>query len=76
MLEVSNVLLKSITIYLLVCYGLYHIKHPMMFNEDGSFKELGLNDDQTLLPFWIATTLVGIGSYYLLLIQEGNYIKD
>tara|TARA_Y100000389_G_scaffold183280_1_gene200606 strand:- start:285 stop:515 length:231 start_codon:yes stop_codon:yes gene_type:complete len=76
MLEISNVLMKSIGIYLFVCYGLYHIEHPKMFKEDRSFREFGLGDNQTLLSFWIVTTLVGISSYYLLLVQEGNYVRD
>ena len=76
MLEFSDVLLKSIGIYLLVCYGLYHIKHPKMFTKEGDFKAFGLDKDETIIPFWLATTLVGITSYYLLLVQQGNYVKN
>ena len=75
MLELSDVLIKSIGIYLLVCFGLYRIKHPKMFKPDGDFKNFGLNKDETTTPFWLVTTLVGISTYYLLLVQEGKYIK-
>jgi hypothetical protein len=76
MLELSDILIKSIGIYLLVCYGLYYIKHPKMFTKDGNFKSFGLDKDETIIPFWLATTLVGITTYYLLLVQQGNYVKN
>ena len=75
MLELSDVLIKSIGIYLLVCFGLYRIKHPKMFKPNGEFKQFGLNKDETTTPFWLVTTLVGISTYYLLLVQEGKYMK-
>lgn len=74
MLELSDVLIKSIGIYLLVCFGLYRIKHPKMFKPNGEFKQFGLNKDETTTPFWLVTTLVGISTYYLLLVQEGKYM--
>ena len=74
MFELSDILIKSIGIYLLVCYGLYKIKHPRMFHENGEFKCFGLNKDETITPFWLITTLIGFTTYYLLLIQDGKYM--
>ena len=31
MFEISNVLMKSLAIYLLVCYGLYHMVYMLWF---------------------------------------------
>ena len=74
MFELSNVLLKSIGIYLLVCFGLYKIKHPKMFKPNGEFRTFGLNKEETTTPFWLVSTLVGLSTYCLLLVQEGNYM--
>jgi len=74
MFELSSNLVKTILIYLFVCFGLYKIKHPKMFKQNGEFRNFGLNYDETLVPFWLVTTLSGISTYYLLLIQEGNYM--
>jgi len=74
MLEFSDILLKSVGIYLLVCFGLYKIKHPKMFKPNGEFINFGLNKEETTTPFWLVTTLIGLTSYYLLLIQEGKYM--
>ena len=75
MFELSVVLLKSIGIYLLVCLGLYRIKHPKMFKPNGEFRTFGLNKEETTTPFWLVTTLIGISTYYLLLVQDGKYMK-
>ena len=74
MLELSDVLIKSIGIYLLVCFGLYKIKHPKMFKENGQFIRFGLKKEETTTPFWLVTSLVGISTYYLLLVQRKKYI--
>jgi hypothetical protein len=76
MFEISDVLIKSIGIYLLVSYGLYQIKHPKMFKPNGDFKCFGLGKEETIIPFWLASTLIGISTYYLLLIQQGNFVKQ
>jgi hypothetical protein len=74
MLELSDVLIKSIGIYLLACFGLYRIKHPKMFKPNGEFKQFGLNKDETTTPFWLVTTLIGLSTYYLLLVRGGKYM--
>ena len=37
----------------------------VMFKDDGSFKHLGVGRDETLLPFWLATSTAGLLSYVL-----------
>ena len=37
MLNFNEVLVKSIGIYLVACFGLYKIKHPRMFKPNGEF---------------------------------------
>ena len=75
MFELSDILIKSIGIYLLSSYGLYRIKHPKMFKPNGEFRKFGLNHEETTTPFWLVTTLVGLSTYYLLLIQDGKYMN-
>tara|TARA_B100000902_G_C27231069_1_gene874863 strand:+ start:531 stop:758 length:228 start_codon:yes stop_codon:yes gene_type:complete len=75
MFEIDETLMKVLFIYLLSCYMLYTIKHPKMFHENGDFKCFGLHHDETVYPFWLVTTLIGITSYYLILISKGNYVR-
>ena len=74
MFELSDILIKSIGIYLLACFGLYRIKHPKMFKPNGEFRQFGLNKDETTTPFWLVTTLIGLSTYYLLLVRGGKYM--
>ena len=43
-----------------------------MFDEKGNFKNFGLNKQETIFPFWLVTTIIGLFSYYLLIINEKN----
>ena len=45
-----------------------------MFKPNGEFRTFGLNKDETTTPFWLVTTLVGLSTYYLLLVQQGNFV--
>jgi len=70
MFGIDNILLKSLFIYLLSCYILYSIKHPVMFDEKDDFKCFGLNKKETIYPFWLVTSLIGITSYYLFRVTD------
>ena len=47
-----------------------------MFTKKEILKHLVWIKMKTIIPFWLATTLVGITTYYLLLVQQGNYVKN
>ena len=69
-------ILSSIMIYLISCYLLFSIKHPKMFHENGDFKTFGLQEDQTIFPFWLVSTMIGIFSYYLILVSKGDFMDE
>ena len=70
MFEFDKTLCMTILIYLASCYILYNVKHEKMFDEEGNFKNFGLNKQETIFPFWLVTTIIGLLSYYLLIIRE------
>lgn len=75
MFEISDNLSISILLYLAICYGLYEYKHPKMFKDNGEFKSFGLNKDETIFPYWLVTTILGLFVYYLSVIKgEENYL--
>ena len=74
MFEFDEILFTALMIYLVSCYILYTLKHPKMFDKDGNFKSFGLHKDETVFPFWLVTTIIGLFSYYLLVLKdEFNY---
>lgn len=68
--EEYNVIIKTLIIYLIGCYMLYNIKHPKMFDERDKFRCFGLQREETIYPFWLVTTIIGITTYYLLRIYN------
>ena len=74
MFEYDESLYIAIFIYLISCYILYTIKHPKMFDEEGHFRCFGLNKTDTIFPFWLVTLMIGLLSYYLLIVRKGEYV--
>ena len=65
----------SIIIYLAGCMILYELKLPIMFHVDGSMKKFGLQQNETVFPYWLVITLVGLTSYYLLTFYQSKIIS-
>ena len=74
MFGIDNILLKALFIYLLSCYILYSIKHPVMFDGNNDFKCFGLNKKETIYPFWLVTLLIGIIIYLCIIVKNNDYI--
>jgi len=72
MFDMDEKLIMAILIYLGSCYILYGFKHPKMFDEKGNFKCFGLSKNETVFPFWLVTTMIGLISYYLIIIVKGE----
>ena len=70
MFDFDETLLYSIAFYLASCYFLYQLKHPKMFDEQGNFKCFGLNQHETVFPYWLVTTMIGLISYYVLVVRK------
>ena len=74
MFEFDEILFATIAIYLGVCYILYEMKHPTMFDEKGNFKCFGLHKEETVFPFWLVTTMIGLFVYYILVMRTEDYL--
>lgn len=74
MFHLDRNLFTAIVIYLGSCYALYNFKHKKMFNEEGNFRSFGLSKDETVFPYWLITTLIGLSSYYFLIIKGDDLL--
>lgn len=74
MFDFDENLIIALIIYLGSCFFFYRLKHEKMFNDEGKFKCFGLNKDETTFPFWLVTTMIGLFSYYLLVIRKTDYM--
>jgi len=70
MFDLDSNLVIAVLLYLGSCYVLYSYKHEKMFDESGNFKCFGLQKGETVFPYWLVTALIGLTSYYLLIINK------
>ena len=74
MFDFDSNLVFAILIYLGSCFVLYNYKHNKMFDESGNFKSFGLSNNETVFPYWLVTSMIGISSYYFLVIRKPDYM--
>jgi hypothetical protein len=72
MFNLDGNIITSLIIYLAGCIILYNYKHDKMFDENGDFKSFGLGSEETIFPYWLVTSLIGLSCYYFLIIQNTN----
>jgi hypothetical protein len=64
----------SLLVLLFSSFVLYQMKSPCMFFPNGEFKPFGLKSDQTITPFWLVNSLIGVSCYYILIVKGGKFI--
>ena len=70
MFDLDKSLMTAIVVYGLACFALYQYKHPKMFDAQGNFKCFGLHKNETVFPFWLVTTVIGLSTYYVLVLKD------
>ena len=65
-------LTNSILILILTSAILLYTKLPLFFDKDGKPKQFGINSDETILPFYLASLIVGIIAYLVLTFTNIN----
>lgn len=61
----SSRILYAILFYILLLTIIYLNKPSMVFNENGSFKSFGLNNDDTLYSIGTLSVILSIVSFYI-----------
>jgi len=73
-MEFNNNIKMTIISFVLICFGLYYTKPSFIFNNDGTFKQFGLNKEKTIYPFWLVSLILGIIIYLCIIIKNNDYI--
>jgi len=69
-MEFEKTFVSALMIYMVSCYVLYTMKPSKMFDDQGNFKNFGLESHETVFPFWLVTTVIGISTYYGLILTR------
>lgn len=70
----NNYLKISILAIVIIGIAIHESKSEYFYNEMGEFKQFGLKNDETILPLWLALTIIGIFVYNFQILNEGKYI--
>ena len=68
--EYNENLFTAFIIFLLSSYILYYSKNSTMFDANNKFKSFGLNENQTVFPYWLVTSVIALTSYYILVMKS------
>ncbi len=68
MFDFDESFILAFVAYIGACVGLYLLKHPKMFDENGNFRHFGLHKSETVFPFWLVSTIIGITTYYIVIL--------
>ncbi len=68
-MEFDRSFITALFVYFAACAFLSHYKHPKMFDKQGNFKCFGLHADETVFPYWLVTLVIGLSTYYGMVLQ-------
>lgn len=74
MLEIDSKLQQVLVIYILINIGIYYYKPSFCFNEDGGFKEFGVGDNKTIVPFWLITLVLSLFIYVYMCVKMDYFV--
>jgi hypothetical protein len=70
-----NHYLKISMLAVIICGLVFHETKPHFFyNKEGDFRCFGLNNHETIIPLWLALTIIGLFVYNAQILTEGKYI--
>jgi len=75
MLDLDENLKYIILLFILFSYLLYQLKLDSMFNKDGSFKQFGLGENKTILPYWLSILLLCPVIYIYIISNNDDFLN-
>ena len=68
MIYIENSVMYSIILYLFLISVVMYIKPKIMFDNNNEIKKFGIGSEKTIYPLWLVVIILGILSYYIILI--------
>jgi hypothetical protein len=74
MIEIDNAIKYTLFFFIIISYILFIIKPKCMFDENNNFKHFGLNNKETIFPFWLVNIIIALFIYLLIILNKDNFI--
>jgi len=74
MIEIDNPIKYTLFFFIIISYILFIIKPKFMFDENKNFKNFGLNNKETIFPFWLVNIVLALFIYLIIILNKENFI--
>ena len=74
MFDIDGKLQKVLLFYLSVNALVYYYKPSFCFDEKGNFKDFGVGDKKTIVPFWLVTLVVSMMFYLYFSVKTDDFV--
>tara|TARA_Y100000814_G_scaffold284782_1_gene252037 strand:- start:565 stop:789 length:225 start_codon:yes stop_codon:yes gene_type:complete len=74
MFEIDSKLRNVIIIFIIINTIVYYYKPSFCFDENGNFKDFGVGDNKTIIPFWLFTLSISLLVYLYLSVREDDFV--
>jgi len=72
----KNATTLSIALFAVIYFLLSTYKPGFIFSKDGNIREFGVGQsNKTILPLWLVSLLLGILSYFLIMVTSTSIMK-
>ena len=74
MFTIDSNLQKTILFFIILSFVIYNMKPKFFFKENNDFKDFGIGNDKTIVPYWLFTLVVGLLFYLIMCIKNDDFV--
>jgi hypothetical protein len=74
MFEIDGKMQKVLLFYICVNALVYYYKPTFCFDDKGNFKDFGVGDKKTIIPFWLLTLVVSMLFYLYFSVKSDDFV--
>ena len=74
MFEIDSRLQKVLIIYIFINIVVYYYKPTFCFDDKGNFKDFGVGNTKTILPFWLITLTLSLFIYIYMCVRSDDFV--
>ena len=74
MFDIDEKMQKVLMFFICVNAFVYYYKPQFCFDDKGNFKDFGVGDDKTIIPFWLLTLTISMLFYLYISVKTDDFV--
>ena len=74
MFDIDGKMQKVLLFYLFINAIVYYYKPSFCFDKNGNFKDFGVGDKKTIVPFWLVTLVISMVFYLYISVRIDDFV--